>query len=185
MTVDHCFELGKTLRPHGTKGELLIGLAVDKPEHYIKKESVFIEINKKLVPFFIKKLTLFQNSKAILQLEDVSSEEDVDILLNCSLYLPLTELPALGKGHFYYHQVINYQVIDQQLGSLGIVAQIYEMPGQDMVEMTYQNSEVLIPISDTIVLNADHSKQELYVNLPEGLLEIYLQPQPNEPDDAD
>ena len=65
MTVDHCFELGKTLRPHGTKGELLIGLAVDKPEHYIKKESVFIEINKKLVPFFIKKLTLLQNSKAI------------------------------------------------------------------------------------------------------------------------
>ena len=185
MTVDACFELGKTLRPHGTKGELLIGLAVDKPEHYIKKESVFIEINKKLVPFFIKKMTLLQNSKAILQLEDISSEEELDILLNCTLYLPLTELPKLSKGHFYYHQVLDYDVIDQQQGKLGKVAQIYEMPGQDMVEMNYLNSEVLIPINDSIVLDADHEKKELYVNLPEGLLEVYLQPQPDQPDDAD
>jgi 16S rRNA processing protein RimM len=185
MTVDACFELGKTLRPHGTKGELLIGLAVDKPEHYVKKESVFIEINKKLVPFFIKKMTLLQNSKAILQLEDIANEEELNLLLNCSLYLPLTDLPTLGKGHFYYHQVLDYDVVDTNLGKLGKVAQIYEMPGQDMVEMTYLESEVLIPISDNIVLNADHEKKELYVNLPEGLLEVYLQPQPEQPDDAD
>lgn len=185
MTVDSCFRLGKIVKPHGMKGELSITLAVDKPENFLKKESVFIEVNKKLVPFFIKKMTLLQNSRALLQLEDVTSEMEVAPLLDCIIYLPLTALPKLSKGHFYYHEVIDYSVVDKTLGTLGVVAQIYEMPGQDMLEMTYQDCEVLIPMNDAIVQNADHIKKEIYVTLPTGLLEVYIAPKADIPDDAD
>ena len=185
MTVEDCFQLGKIVKPHGTKGELSITLSVDKPESFLKKESVFIEVNKKLVPFFIDKMTLLQNKRAILLLEDVASEADVESLLDCIIYLPLTDLPKLGKGHFYYFEVIGYDVVDLALGKLGTVAQIYEMPGQDMLEMNYQNSEVLIPMNEAIVQNADHQKREIYVNLPAGLLEVYINPQKELPDDAD
>jgi 16S rRNA processing protein RimM len=39
--------------------------------------------------------------------------------------------------------------------------------------MNYQEQEVLIPVIDEIVLKADHTKKQLMVNLPEGLLDIY------------
>ncbi|TAH26063.1 MAG: 16S rRNA processing protein RimM [Cytophagales bacterium] len=185
MTVDTCFQFGKIIRPHGTKGELLVQLIVEKPENFLKKESIFIEINKKLVPFFIRKIALLQKDKAIISLEDVNSEEDLDHLLDCFIFLPLEALPKLEKGHFYYYQIIDYDILDAILGKLGKVSQVYEMPGQDMLEMSYQDCEVLIPINDAIVHQADHTKKELYVSLPTGLLEIYLDTKQVEPDDAD
>jgi 16S rRNA processing protein RimM len=38
----------------------------------------------------------------------------------------------------------------------------------------YQNAEILIPVTDQIVLNLDTEKKELYTNLPDGLIEVYL-----------
>ena len=40
--------------------------------------------------------------------------------------------------------------------------------------MKYKEKEVLLPVSDEIVLRADHVKKEVYVKLPEGLLDVYL-----------
>jgi 16S rRNA processing protein RimM len=186
MLIDSCFELGKIIKSHGTKGELTLHLLVEKPEHYIKKESVFIDINNKLVPFFMTKISLVTNSKAIIALDDVNTQPDAEELLNCVIYLPLTELTKLDQGHFYYHQVIGYQVIDKVLGELGVVAEILEMPGQDLIEMTYQGCEVLIPINDDIVFDANHELKTIHVALPQGLLEIYLTPiDQHQPDDAD
>ena len=34
--------------------------------------------------------------------------------------------------------------------------------------------EVLVPFVDEIILNIDEGKQEIQVNLPEGLLDLYL-----------
>ena len=41
--------------------------------------------------------------------------------------------------------------------------------------MKYKSIEVLIPVTHEVVKHADHEKHEIFVNLPEGLLEIYLE----------
>ena len=68
---------------------------------------------------------------------------------------------------------------------LGIVKEVYALNGQDLIAMDYKGVEVLIPTSEEIVSKADKGKKELYVSLPEGLLEVYLDNSPNTPDDAD
>jgi len=52
------------------------------------------------------------------------------------------------------------------------------------LQMEYQNCEVLIPIIDEIVLDANHDEKILNVNLPVGLLEVYLDDN-HQPDDED
>ena len=41
--------------------------------------------------------------------------------------------------------------------------------------MDYKGKEVLIPVIPEIVLEADKEAKILNVNLPEGLLEVYLE----------
>jgi 16S rRNA processing protein RimM len=53
---------------------------------------------------------------------------------------------------------------------LGLVQTVYAMQAQDLLVMSYQNKEVLIPVDPEIVLGADKEAQTLQVNLPEGLL---------------
>src|SRR5216117_3783373 len=92
MTIDSCFKLGQIQKAHGFKGEVMIQLQVKKPEDYKDLESVFVEINQKLVPFFIENLRITTGEKAIVKFEDVNDEAGIKKLVGLSIYLPLEEM---------------------------------------------------------------------------------------------
>lgn len=171
MTPESCFPVGKIVKIHGLKGDVNALLEVDHPEKLSKKESFFVEINKKLVPFFVQKCSVSGN-KAIIKFEDVDSPESAKALVTAVLYLPEDEYEPDENSLL---QIEGYLVVDQTLGELGKVKEIYETPGQDLLNMLYKDKEVLIPVNENIILKADHRKKKLLVNLPEGLLDLYLE----------
>jgi 16S rRNA processing protein RimM len=187
VTQENCFLLGYILRTHGTAGNLVIFLDVDYPENYEDLESVFVEIKGDLVPYFIEDLNLQKQANAIVTFEDVDTIAKAQALVGASLYLPLEDLEPLGHDEFYYHEIKGFVVSDETLGDLGIVKEVYSLNGQDLVAMEYQGAEVLIPTANDIVLRADKLNRKLLVNLPEGLLDVYLDnsPESDIPDDAD
>lgn len=52
MTIDECYYLGYIVKAQGLKGTFRVKLDVSDPEEYKELESVFVEIDKLLVPFF-------------------------------------------------------------------------------------------------------------------------------------
>lgn len=148
-------------------------LDVDEPAAYGELDSFFILIKGALVPFFVEEMRL-QGDKAVVKLEDVDSQESAQALVGSEVYLPLNNLPELEEGQFYYHDIIGYQIVDAAAGELGEVTNVYNFPSQDLIAMNYLGKEVLIPIIDEIVLKADHGKKQLMVNLPEGLMDVYM-----------
>ena len=184
MTQDNCYLLGYIVRTHGLKGEVQFYLDVDYPEDYEGMESVFIEVKGQLIPYFIDNINILHANKAIVKLEGITSIEMAQTLVGTSLYLPEDSLDELEEGEFYYHQITGYTVIDAELGTLGVVRTVYTPNGQDLIAMDYQGSEILIPVVDDIVGKANHDKKEIYVTLPEGLLDVYLSDN-DQPDDAD
>jgi len=171
MNPESCFPVGKIVKIHGLKGEINALLEVEHPEQLLKKESFFVEINKKLVPFFVQKCSIHSN-KAIIKFEDVDSPESAQALVRSVLFLPASEYEPEEDSLL---QIQGYIVMDANLGELGKVKEIYNTPGQDLLSMIYKEKEVLIPVNDNIILKADHRKKKLMVNLPEGLLDLYLE----------
>ncbi len=184
MKIEDCFEFGYVAKVHGYKGEVVLVLDVDEPAAYKTIDSVFVQLKGKLVPYFVEALRL-QGDKATVKLEDVDSQEAAQALVGNPLFLPLNKLPQLAEDQFYYHDIIGYRLVDATLGTLGEVTDVYELPQQAVIAMNYQGKEVLVPISDEIVLKANHARKELEVNLPEGLLDIYLADSAGTPDDED
>ncbi|QNF35549.1 16S rRNA processing protein RimM [Adhaeribacter swui] len=181
MNIDACFQLGYIVRTHGIKGQVIAFFDVDYPEDYKDLESVFLLISGKLVPFFIDAIDPQAKGRFLIKFEDTDTIEQAEKLKGISLYLPLTELPELDDDQFYYHDLIGYTIVDETLGKLGTLRELFELPHQDLMAMDYQGVEVLIPVQDEIILRADKATQTLYVNLPEGLVDIYMQPgSPNE-----
>ena len=80
----------------------------------------------------------------------------------------------MAGDKFYYHEIVGFQIEDKTLGPLGKVRGVKEMPGQDIVAMIHEGFEILIPITDEIVIRADRERKVLETQLPEGLLEIYM-----------
>ena len=175
MRIDDCYQLGYVIKTHGLDGEVSILLDVDIPDDYHALESVFVAVQgtETLVPFFLEHIVIQQN-KALVKFEDVDSIEQAEPLVKAGLYLPLTSLPALSEDQYYYHEIIGFRVVDQQAGDLGTVKDVYSTAGQDMIAMDYEGKEVLIPINDNIITRVDKAQQVVHVDLPEGLLEVYL-----------
>ena len=184
MTKDDCYLLGKLTKTHGLKGELAIWLDVDYPEEYDELDSVLLEIKGELIPHFIEAIQIRPN-KSIVKFEDIDTIEDAQKIVNCDIYLPNDNLPELDENQFYYHEIIDFDIVDEQKGKLGKVTAVYTSDAQDLIAMAYENSEILIPVSDEIVKKIDRTKKELYTNLPEGLLEIYLNSDPESEEDKD
>jgi len=176
MRVEDCYQLGYVSKTHGLQGEVNIILDVDFPEHYEEMESVFLQPYGAgtLVPFFIENFRTHKDG-AIVKFEDVDSLEQATTLVKAILYLPLNQLPPLGKGQYYYHEIIRFRIVDEHHGTLGEIQEVYEAGNQYLIAMEYRQQEILIPLNDNIVIEVDKEKKTVSTRLPEGLLDIYLE----------
>jgi 16S rRNA processing protein RimM len=174
MTKEACYEVGKIVKPHGLKGEIQALLDVDYPEEYEDMESVFLEIKGDLVPYFIERIKITTNM-VIIKFEGVDNSEAALKLKNALLYLPDELLPEQEADGYYFHELIGFEVQDQDKGTIGKVTNIFSAPAQHLLAVNYEGKEVLIPMADEIIKEIDKEKQQIRVMLPEGLLEVYTQ----------
>ncbi len=174
MRKEECFYLGKIAKKFSYKGEVLVYLDTDEPELYENMESVFVEINKNLVPFFIENSALHKNEFLRVKFEDIDNEEQADEILGCELYLPLSFLPKLEGNQFYYHEVIGFEIEDQRLGVVGKIVSVNDSTAQPLFEVLNGTVEILIPMIDQFLVKIDRENKKVVMNLPEGLVEMYL-----------
>jgi len=174
MRKEDCFYLGKIAKKFSFKGEVLMYLDTDEPELYENMESVFVEFNKNLVPFFIENSSLHKNDFLRVKFEDVDDETEADSILNCDVYLPISMLPKLEGNKFYFHEVIGFEIEDQRLGIFGKIVSINDTSAQPLFEVINGNVEILVPMIDQFLVKIDRENKKVIMNLPEGLVEMYL-----------
>ena len=172
MKQDDCYQLGNVIKAHGLNGEIQVFLDVDVPEEYEELESFFVLTGKKLIPFFIETFQLNGN-KALIKLEGVEDRAAAEDLSGAGVFLPLAALPELNDDQFYYHEIVGFEFYHQnQL--LGTVENVVTFSAQTLLTIKVDEQEVLVPLQDEIILSVDKEKQRIDGQLPDGLLEIYL-----------
>lgn len=174
MTKEECYYLGKITKKFSFKGEVLAYLDTDDPESYENLESVFIEHNKQLVPFFIQKASLHKNNFLRICFEDIKTEEEANNLLNCAIYLPLSKLPKLEGTKFYFHEVIGFEINDIRLGHIGKIVSINDRTAQPLFEILQGTTEILIPMIDHFIVAIHRDHKTIDVNTPEGLIDLFI-----------
>ncbi|MBA3706242.1 MAG: 16S rRNA processing protein RimM [Bacteroidetes bacterium] len=173
MTKDDCFNLGYIARRVGNKGELAFILDVDTPSRYQKLESVFVERNNSLVPFFIKKIQLRGNT-ATVTIDGIDSIDRAEELVKSGLYLPLSFLPPLSGKKFYFHELPGFTVIDKVYGEVGIIQSVLDFPQQAIFQIKKGDQEILIPAKEEFIVSIDRNARRVEIAAPEGLIDIYV-----------
>ena len=180
MRQDDCYQLGEVIKTHGLNGEVSISLEVDFPYEYQNLESVFLEQSGKLVPFFIDTIQI-NNNKALVKFEDIDSLDQAKDLVKTKIYLPLSLLPNLEEGQYYFHDLAGCEVFEEtQL--IGTAKEVIDLNGNQLLSIDVKGKEVLIPLTDEILLSVDVKKRKILVKLPEGLLDIYLSEDSDSPE---
>ena len=176
MEKEACYYLGKITRTNGNKGGVSVFLDVDDPHEYRGLDAVFVEIKGQLIPYFIAEINLHTSKNtALMYFEDVEDVDSASALTNCALYLPLASLPVLEGNKFYFHEVVDYLLIDDTFGEIGKITQILDYPNQALFQTFYKEREVLVPINDRFIKKVDREKKEIILSLPDGLIQVYLE----------
>ena len=168
------YYLGKITKKYSFKGEVLLKIDTDQPSYYKKIKSLFIYKKDKLNLHKIDVIRFHKDKVLRIKFHDINSELEANSIINCEIYLPLNSLPVLKGNKFYYHDVINYLVVDENFGDVGKIKNIKENIYQDLFVIDYKSNDVLIPIHDEFIINVDRNKKQIIVKTPEGLIDLYI-----------
>lgn len=174
MRKEECFYLGKIVRKYSFKGEVLIKLDTDEPQLYTELESVFVDFNNNLIPFFIEQSGLHKSTLLRVRFEDVDTEEKADEIIGLEVYLPLSFLPELDDDQFYFHEIIGFTAEDVNFGKIGLVTGVNDSASQALFEIERDGKQILIPINDDFIKKVDKKNKILLLDTPEGLIDLYL-----------
>lgn len=172
MDIKETFYIGYITKTRGLKGEMQLYFEFEDYAD-LDLDVIFVELNKKLVPFFVDHIKIHNNSTAYLTLEDVDHVDKVQALLRKKVYLPLDKMPERDPDDFRYTDLIGYLVFDEEEGEIGEITDIQELPQQVMATVDFEGKELLFPLSDDLILGIDEEEQVLEVALPEGLVDLY------------
>ena len=174
MEISACFNIGYVVKTHGLKGEVTIslnGYSVDDLTSVQKVYPLFIEINNRLVPYFIQSISE-SGTKAFVKFEDVDTVEEASKLAKRPLYLQKAARAKAQRGDFYDDEIIQFSVTDEALGPLGNVVEVVQAGPNRLLVLDHNGKELLIPVNSPFIKRLNKSKKSITVSLPEGFLDI-------------
>jgi len=169
---EECYLLGKIIRKHGLSGDVVLKMDTDQPELYTKMESMFIEIDGLLVPYFVGRISPYKGDSLILSIKN-SDDILVNKIIGKFVYQPLSSLPKLSGKNFYYHEILGFEVKDLFDTSYGIICRVNDQTPQHYFVLTLDEKEVIIPIVKEWISNVDRTEKIIKMQLPDGLLDIF------------
>lgn len=175
MTKEESFYIGYITKTKGLKGELQLYFEFEDYQD-LDLDVIFLELNGKMVPFFVASHKLYENSTGLFYFDDVDHVDKAQPLVKKKAYLPLSKKPEREDDEFYYTDLKGFIAVDETLGELGEIIEVNEYPQQFVATVTYQNKEILFPLNEDFIVEIDDEENILTLDLPEGLLDIYLNP---------
>lgn len=174
MKHEEAFYIGYVTKTRGLKGEVQLFFEFDDYER-LAFDIVFADMNGKLVPYFVSSAKLQANKTGYFNFDDIDHIDKAQPLLKKKLYLPLSQMPERGEDEFYYTDLKGFIAVDETLGELGEILEVHEYPQQFVASVMYKDTEILFPLNEDFIVEIDDEEKRLNLDLPEGLLDIYLQ----------
>jgi 16S rRNA processing protein RimM len=146
---------------------------------------IWLEMRKQLVPYSIIKLKP-HNDRFVVKLENVDTESGARELSGKDIYLPSEMLPELDGEKFYFHEVPGWTVVDlENETELGVVMRVIDHGPYPMLEVESNGEELILPLPENFKIEVDRENKVLRVEVPEGLVDVFVNPSKREMDDGD
>ena len=167
------FPIGRLVSVFGLKGEMILKHNLGKKTSLKGLKAIFIEQKKQtFIPWFIESTRIKSEEEIYIKLEGVNVREQAIPLTQKQVWLPEEDLKKyVAKSSSV--NLLGYDIIEHGK-VLGTITEVIEQPHQLLCKIQINEKDVLIPLHDETIVKVDRKKRQVIVELPEGLLEIYL-----------
>lgn len=165
--------IGKFAATFGIKGQLVLEHDLGEGATLDGIQAIFVEdINGELLPHFLVSCSIKNDHEFHVLLEGVDSPEKAKKFVRKKAWLYESDAKKRATSSAPL-SMLGYTVVDSKK-VLGVVLEVIEQPNQLLLRIELQGKEVLLPVNESTLQKIDHKNQRIFLILPEGLLEIYL-----------
>ena len=186
LTLDDLQQVAQVLKSNGTDGELVMGFREIAPEDINLQEPVFIVFDGLPVPFYIESFTKRGNTKALVRLTDICSQEDVEEIAGKAVYIDDAAIPEMSLEEDGFYALVGWTLLtpadseslitatevekEPEFIEVGEITDFIDIPNNPCIEVETENGAVMIPLHEDLILSVDPEYQEIIMQIPEGLI---------------
>ena len=190
-------QVAQVLKSNGTDGELVLGFREIAPEDINLQEPVFIIFDGLPVPFYIESFQKRGNTKALVRLTDICSQEDVEEIAGKAVYIEEDGLPEMSLEEDGFAALVGWVLLtpagipdrvgddeemvgddeetvgddeEMELYEVGEITDFIDIPNNPCIEVETENGAVMIPLHEDLIISVDPENRELIMEVPDGLL---------------
>jgi 16S rRNA processing protein RimM len=162
--------VGRVLRPHGVRGEVVVEVLSDVPGRF-QKGSRMTGIRAGEPPLVLVVAASRAHKRgAVVRFEGCEDREGAEELRGLELEVPRSEVPKAPRGTFYQFELLGCLCRDDG-EELGRVVEVVEDGGGVMLIVEGEGRRVPVPFVKEFLRKVDVAAGRIELALPPGLLE--------------
>jgi 16S rRNA processing protein RimM len=173
--------VGRIIRPHGIRGEVVVGSETDfGDERFQSGAALFTWRDDRLATLTVES-GREHDGRWLVKFAGVETRNDAEDMRGLELRIDAGALKPLGAGAFYVHDLIGCRVERVTGEVIGPVTRVDLAVGIPMLVATdADGGEVLIPLTAAICREVDIVGRKIVIDPPAGLIELNRKTRPAE-----
>lgn len=170
MDASDTIIVGKFGAPYGIKGWLKINSYTDDPAAIFEYAPWIVKNNATGQSIEVSQWRTHNNG-LVVKLVDVDDRNAAEVLKNVEIHILESQLPALADDEFYWRDLVDMNVVNEQGYRLGVITEMFETGSNDVMRVkanagdAFAKTERLIPfIMEDCVKSVDRKAGTVTVN---------------------
>ncbi len=174
-------KLGKIVATHGLQGSVVLKHNIEQQEWLNSGDVLHIELQRdNLIPHFVETAKDSKQWECIISLDELDNAEKAKALIGKNVYVDeeLLRNTKVNSPLLY----VGFDLVDKTKGGIGVIADVLQAGPQWIAQLMIDKKEVLVPLVDDFIIDVNLKNKFIRMNLPDGLLEVYLDNNSSEED---
>ncbi len=170
--MNEYFKIGKLVSAFALTGEIILEHSLGKKTSLRGVEAIFLEEGKEsFLPYFVEGAKIKSENEIYLKLDGVNSREAARKLVGKEVWIPEAAFKKFAAKTAPI-SLLGFHIINEGQ-DIGEILEVIEQPHQILCKIMILEKEALIPLHDDTLLKLDNKNRKVFVNLPDGLLDLY------------
>lgn len=168
------FFLAQIGKAHGIKGELKMKFLGSDPTVLSSLEEIALFTEDGKEPLYMYVIENVRGTPpSIIKLNGIEDRTSAERLSGLYIAVTREELGPLEDNQYYIADLVGMRVFDEQRGEIGKLRSVLQGTSPNYQIARPGKKDLLLPTQGNFLLNVDFELGIMYVNLPEGLWDIF------------
>jgi len=164
--------VGRIGRAHGVLGEATVEVRTDLPDERFYEGAVLATDPSKYGPLTIE-TARGHNGVLLLKFREITNRTEIEKLRDVLLMAEVdVDEEFDNQDEFHVQQLLGAQVKTVDGEFIGLLTDVINLPGQDLLAVGGAHGEILIPFVSEIVPTVDVAQGLIKIDPPAGLLNL-------------